>query len=67
MKPLLMALLVFAVCEGPAIRWRFNAPRPPWTNYEQEMTRHPSPQWGYAGKFTYDPYAERWHDGVYRK
>jgi hypothetical protein len=27
----------------------FNAPRPPWTNYEQEFTRHPSKEWGYAG------------------
>jgi hypothetical protein len=35
--------------QPPQQRWRYNAPRPPWTNYEQEFTRHPSADFGYAG------------------
>jgi hypothetical protein len=34
----------------PGFRARsFNAPRPPWTDSEQEFTRHPSKEWGYGG------------------
>ena len=58
MQLLILTLLVFAICTGPAItRWRFNAPQPPWT--------HPSPQWGYGGLNSKLPDG-RWHDGVYR-
>ena len=35
--------------EHVPIRWKYNAPRPPWTDYEQEFTRHPSAAWGYGG------------------
>jgi hypothetical protein len=30
-------------------RSSYNSPRKPWTSGEQEFTRHPSKEWGYAG------------------
>jgi hypothetical protein len=63
MKPLLMVILVGAVCAAPTIRWRFNAPRLSWT--KQELTHYPSPARGYAGNVT-DPHVGKLYDGVYR-
>jgi|EndMetStandDraft_2_1072991.scaffolds.fasta_scaffold2545131_1 hypothetical protein len=59
MQLLILTLLVFAICTGPAITgWRFNAPHPPWT--------HPSPQRGYGGKNDVLIREGKFHDGVYR-
>lgn len=65
MKPLLMVVLI-AACAASATRWRYNAPRAPWTNYEQEFTRHPDPYWGYGGINSRPLPDGKFHDGVYR-